>query len=111
MGFIKDFQALLKPVLGAASILVFITLIFIPSYIFFEYQQYLSTYQKNQQEEVKSIQHKTKAFLGKIQELGDLTSYRILATKGDMKQVQDILISASRLYDPMEIPRIQKLSY
>ncbi len=107
MGFIKDFKALIKPVFGAMSFLVFITFIFIPSYVFFEYQKYLSTYQKNQQEEVKLIQHKIKAFLGKIQELGDLTSYRIIATEGDAKQIQNILISAPRLYDPVEIPRIQ----
>lgn len=111
MGFIKDFKALIKPVFGAMSFLVFITFIFIPSYVFFEYQKYLSTYQKNQQEEVKLIQHKIKAFLGKIQELRDLTSYRIIATEGDTKQIQNILISAPRLYDPVEIPRIQKLSY
>ena len=111
MGFIKDFKALSKPVFSATSLLVFITLIFIPSYVFFEYQKYLSAYQKNQLEEVKSIQYKTEVFLRKIQELGDLTSYRILATGGDAKQIQDILISAPRLYDPMEIPRIQKFSY
>ena len=111
MGFIKDFKALLKPVIGIMSLLVLVSLIFISSYIFFEYQQYPSTYQENQRETVKNIQHKTEAFLGKIQELGDLTNYRILATGGDAKQIQDILISAPRLYDPMEIPRIQKLSY
>jgi hypothetical protein len=88
-------------VFGVMSLLVFDTLIFIPSYVFFEYQKYISTYQKNQLEEVKLILHKIKAFLGKIQELGDLTSYRIIATEGDIKQIQNILISAPRLYDPM----------
>lgn len=110
MGFIKDFKVLLKPVFGATSLFVIATLIFIPSYIFFEYQQYLSTYQLNQLEEVKSIQHKVKVFLRKIQELGYLTNYQIIATGDNAKQIQDILISASRLYDPLEIPRIQKLS-
>ena len=69
MGFIKDFKALLKPVFGATGLFVVVTLIFIPSYVYFEYQQYLSTYHKNQLEEVKLIQNKTKAFVGKIQEL------------------------------------------
>lgn len=111
MGFIKDFKALLKPVFGATGLFVFVTLIFIPSYVYFEYQQYLSTYHKNQLEEVKLIQNKTKAFVGKIQELGDLTNYQIIASGGNASHIQNILISASRLYDPMEIPRIQKLVY
>ncbi|MBP9674329.1 MAG: HAMP domain-containing histidine kinase [Bacteriovoracaceae bacterium] len=111
MGFIKDFKALLKAVIGAASLLVFASLIFIPSYIIFDYQQYLSAYKREQQEEVKSIQDKTNSLLETIQELAKLTGDYIAATKGDCKEIQNILITTPRLYDPGELPKIQKIAY
>lgn len=111
MRFIKDFKALLKSVWGKVALFALLSIVFMISYIFFEYKQYTSAYQMDQLEEVKSIQHKTKTLLKKVQELANLTSDRIVAAEGEPKQIQSILISAPRLYDPAEIPKIQKLSY
>lgn len=110
-GFIKDFKVLLKSVWGKVTAFTLLSIVFMISYIFFEYKQYTSAYQVDQLEEVKSIQHKTKTLLKKVQELANLTSDRIIATEGEPKQIQSILVSAPRLYDPAEIPKIQKFSY
>jgi hypothetical protein len=111
MRFIKEFKALLKSAWGKMTSFALLSIVFMISYIFFEYKQYISAYQMDQLEEVKSIQHKTKSLLKKVQELANLTSDRIVATEGEPKQIQSILVSAPRLYDPVEIPKIQKLSY
>ncbi|MBP6952010.1 MAG: hypothetical protein KBD36_02710 [Alphaproteobacteria bacterium] len=111
MSIIKDFKALLKPILDGTILFVLVSLVFIASCGFFEYQQYLSAYQRDQRKEVSIIREKTKAFLEKIQELAGLTSDRIIAMDGEPQQIREILISTSRLYDPGEIPKIQKISY
>jgi hypothetical protein len=111
MGALKNFKTLLKPVWGGASFLIAASLIFIPAYIIFEYQQYLSAYKSKQREELKVIQGKTKTLLETIKELAKLTGDYIAATKGDSKEIQNILITTPRLYDLEELPKIQKIAY
>jgi hypothetical protein len=85
--------------------------VFITIYSRFEYQAYLSSYSITQQKELKALQSKAKKAVQKIDELLRLTSNRIAASQGDLKRIQNILISAPRLYSLQELPNIQSIAY
>lgn len=111
MNLTKTLKLISTPLLVGAGLFVFIFVVFTTTYSFFEYRTYLSSYQTNQQVELKAVQKKTEAALKKVDELLQLNDARIAASKDDLQRIQNILISAPRLYTPQELPNIQSLVY
>ncbi len=87
--------------------LTFVT--FTTTYAFFEYRNYLSVYQITQQAELKALQQTTEATFKRIDEMLQLSGTRVAASQNDLQRIQNILVSAPRLYTPQELPNIQSL--
>lgn len=111
LGIIRKYKTILKPLFIGTSCLVAISLLYIAGCIFVEYQQYLQTYQKEQQAELAVVQNNTQKISQKLKEFLQLTGKRIGASHGDQKRTQSILNSSLRLYEPYELPKSQNLSY
>ncbi len=90
--------------------LFFLTfVIFTTTYVFFEYRDYRSVYQITQQAELKALQQTTEVTFKRVVEMLQLSGSRIAASQGDLQRIQNILVSAPRLYTPQELPNIQSL--
>lgn len=111
MGLTQGFRDGVKPILGVTGAFVSFTFLFVGLYVFFEYKTYLSDYKRAQQEEIKTLQKKTKASLEHLTKLSELTSNRIVASQGKAQRIQNILISVPRLSPDHTFPKIQKVSY
>jgi signal transduction histidine kinase len=81
------------------------------TYSRFEYQSYLTSYEITQQKEVEGLRTKAKDTIQKIDELLRLTGNRIAASQNNVKRIQNILISAPRLYSLQELPNIQSIAH
>lgn len=108
MKLIKDFGFVGVPLLLGAGAFLLTFLLFITAYSRFEYQSYLSSYEIRQQKEVEGLRTKAKEAVQKIDELLRLTSQRIAASQNDVKRIQNILISAPRLYSLQELSSPRK---
>jgi len=111
MGFKQGFRDGLKPVLGVTRAFVAFTFLFVGLYVFFEHKTYLSDYKRVQQEEINTLQEKTKTSLEHLTKLSELTSKRLASSQGEVQRIQNILISVPRLSPDHTFPKIQKVSY
>jgi hypothetical protein len=111
MKLTNDFKFTAFPLLLGAGAFLLTFCVFITAYSCFEYQSYFSSYKITQQKEVEDLRTKAKEAIQKIDELLRLTSNRIAASQNDVKRIQNILISAPRLYSLQELPNIQSITY
>lgn len=109
MRFTHSFKDIFKPTAAGIGVFSILSTIFIAAYILAEYKGYLSAYQAAQQSELRSLNKKTKAILGNLTKLSQLTSARIIASPANEKRVQHIL-SFPYHFDH-GLPSIQKFSY
>ncbi|MBA3814306.1 MAG: HAMP domain-containing histidine kinase [Alphaproteobacteria bacterium] len=107
----NDRRLILTPLLLGAGLFFLTFIAFTTPYIFFEYRDYLSVYQTNQKTELKVLQKKADAIFKKVDELLQLNGTRIAASRDNLQRIQNILVSAPRLYTPQELPNIQSMSY
>lgn len=111
MKWFKDFRFAAVPLLLGTGAFLLTFCLFITAYSRFEYQSYLASYRVTQQKELEGLRSKAKDTVQKIDELLRLTRNRIAASQGDTKRIQNILISAPRLYSLQELPNIQSIAY
>ena len=102
---------MITPLIVGGGLFVFTLGVFVAVYSFFEYGSYLSAYQTTQRLEHQAVQQKTEATFKKLEELLQLTSSRIGFSQDNFQQIQNILISAPRLYTSQELPSVQSLNY
>ncbi len=111
MRFADKFRYILRPFSVSAAVVVLVVLFFISAYAFLEHHWHLSAYRTTQQNELKAFHHKVATTIKDLKDLSKLTEARILASKGDLKRIQNILISVYRLLPNYSFPKIQKVSY
>lgn len=111
MKLLQDFRFAAVPLLLGAGAFLLTFCVFITVYSRFEHQSYLSSYRITQQKELEVLRSKATGVVQKIDELLRLTSNRIAASEGDVRRIQNILISAPRLYSLQDLPNIQSVAY
>lgn len=111
MQLTNKLKLILAPLLAGAGMFFLIFVLFTTTYVFFEYRDYRSVYQEIQQRELNTIQQKIEVTFKKVAEMLRITGTRIAESQDDLQRIQNILVSASRLYSPQELPNIQGLVY
>lgn len=93
------------------SVFIVTFFLFVGIYVFFEYRGYLSSYETAQQSELKAVQQKTETALNTMNDLLGLTVARIGASQGDLKRIQNILVSTSHLAPQEKLPPLLSVTY
>ncbi|MBY0501719.1 MAG: hypothetical protein K2P93_06940 [Alphaproteobacteria bacterium] len=86
-------------------------LAFVGVYVYIDYQSYLSSYKEIQQAELNAAQIKLHSNIENLKKLSILTSKRIAASHGDLKRIQNILISSYSLLPDVDYFRIEQITY
>lgn len=96
---------------GVMGVFCLLSLLFIGTYLYVDYQQYISSYKITQQAELKIAQDKINANVDNIKKLSVLTAKRIAASNGNIKRIQHILVSSYALLPDRDFLKIQKVAY
>ncbi|MBP9693047.1 MAG: hypothetical protein KBD90_06970 [Alphaproteobacteria bacterium] len=111
MRLTHDLRKLIKPAFLWMALYVVSSLVFVGVYVYVDYKNYLSSYVKTQQAELKAAQTKIRSNIDNLKKLSVLTSKRIASSQGDLKRIQNILNSSYSLLPDAESFRIEKMTY
>jgi len=93
MKLAHDFRKIAKPVLLWMLLYTIFSMVFVALYVYIDYQSYLSSYQTTQQTDFKKVQSKLHSQIETLKKLSVLTGNRIVAARGGLKRIQNILNS------------------
>lgn len=111
MGLKRIYRDVLQQTCGVMGVFCFLSLIFVGGYLYVDYHRYLSSYNITQQSELQAAQEKISLNVDNLKKLSTLTAKRIVASLGDIKRIQHILVSSHSLLPDAEFLKIQKMSY
>lgn len=111
MSFRPAHKRLFQPTAEVMGVFCLLSLLFIGTYLYVDYQRYISSYKITQQAELKAAQEKTNANVDNIKKLSVLTTKRIAASNGNIKRIQHILLSSYTLLPDKDFFKIQKVVY
>lgn len=111
MSFRLAHKTLFQPIAGIMGFFCLLSLFFIGTYLYVDYQRYISSYKITQQAELKAAQEKINTNVDNIKKLSVLTAKRIAASNGNIKRIQHILVSSYVLLPDRDFLKIQKVAY
>ena len=98
-------------ILGTMGIVSVFSLIFIGTYLYLDYHNYLLSFERAQQSDLKIAQEKISSNIDSLKKLSLLTGKRIASSLGNVQRIQNILSSSHTLLPETELLKIQKITY
>lgn len=111
MRFKPAHKRLFQPTAEVIGAFCLLSLLFIGTYLYVDYQRYISSYKITQQAELNAAQEKINTNVDNIKKLSVLTTKRIAASNGNIKRIQHILVSSYALLPDLDFLKIQKVAY